>query len=187
MHMLASTPHTFSAAPNFAFELATKRVSDDEMAGHDLGEVLTILSGSERVHPASIKRFADRFARFNLHEKVIRPSYGLAEATVFVATSRPNHPPKFVDFETEKLTDGEAKPCNNGDGTALVSYVLPQSPIVRIVDPETRTECPEGTVGEIWVHGDNVANGYWQKPEENARTFGAKIVNPLPGTPKVLG
>ncbi|POX84039.1 acyl-CoA synthetase [Mycobacterium kansasii] len=184
LHLLASTPHTFSAAPNFAFELATKRVSDDEMAGHDLGEVLTILSGSERVHPATIKRFADRFARFNLQEKVIRPSYGLAEATVFVATSRPNHPPKFVDFDTEKLTDGEAKPCNNGDGTPLVSYVLPQSPIVRIVDPESGTECPDGTVGEIWVHGDNVATGYWQKPEENARTFDAKIVNPLAGTPE---
>nr|MBC9861585.1 long-chain-fatty-acid--AMP ligase FadD28 [Mycobacterium pseudoshottsii] len=43
----------------------------------------TILSGSERVQPATLKRFADRFARFNLQEKVLRPSYGLAEATVW--------------------------------------------------------------------------------------------------------
>ncbi|OSC40419.1 fatty-acid--AMP ligase FAAL28/FadD28 [Mycobacterium decipiens] len=184
LHMLASNVYPFSAAPNFAFELATKRVSDDDMAGHDLGNVLTILSGSERVHPATIKRFADRFARFNLQEKVIRPSYGLAEATVYVATSRPGHPPKFVDFEADKLSDGEAKPCDSGDGTQLVGYVLPQSPILRIVDPETGTERPEGTVGEIWVHGDNVASGYWQKPEETERTFGAKIVSPSAGTPE---
>ncbi|ORB86276.1 acyl-CoA synthetase [Mycobacterium kansasii] len=184
MHMLATNSHAFSAAPNFAFELAAKKVSDDDMAGHDLGNVLTILSGSERVHPATIKRFADRFARFNLHEKVIRPSYGLAEATVFVAASRTNHPPKFVDFEAEGLSDGKAKPCSSTDGTKLVSYVVPQSPIIRIVDPETRTECREGMVGEIWVHGDNVATGYWQKPEENERTFGANLVSPSQGTPE---
>ena len=57
----------FSAAPNFAFELAARKISDDDMAGLDLGDVHTILSGSERVQPATLKRFADRFARFNLH------------------------------------------------------------------------------------------------------------------------
>lgn len=184
IHMLASSSHPVSAAPNFAFELAAKKVSDDDMAGHDLGDVLAILSGSERVHPTTIKRFADRFARCNLQEHVIRPSYGLAEATVYVATSRTSLPPKFVDFESERLADGEAKPCSGGDGTKLVSYVVPQSPIVRIVDPKTRTECRDGLVGEIWVHGDNVAMGYWQKPEENERTFGANIVSPSEGTPE---
>jgi len=54
--------------------------------------------------------------------------------------------------------------------------------LVRIVDPDTRRECPSGTVGEIWVHGDNVAAGYWQKPEESQRTFGAKIAAPSQGT-----
>jgi acyl-CoA synthetase (AMP-forming)/AMP-acid ligase II len=55
---------------------------------------------------------------------------------------------------------------------------------VRVVDPETCRECPEGTVGEIWVHGDNVADAYWNKPEESMRTFGAKIVDPRGDTPE---
>ena len=55
---------------------------------------------------------------------------------------------------------------------------------MRIVDPETCTEHPDGTVGEIWVHGDNVAPGYWQKPEETERTFGAVLVEPSAGTPE---
>ncbi len=55
---------------------------------------------------------------------------------------------------------------------------------MRIVDPETCTECPEGTVGEIWVHGDNVATGYWQRPEESEITFGAKLLTPADGTPE---
>ena len=55
---------------------------------------------------------------------------------------------------------------------------------MRIVDPDTSIECPAGTVGEIWVHGDNVAAGYWQKPQETERTFGATLVGPSAGTPE---
>ena len=184
MELLATNPPAFSAAPNFAFELAARKTSDDDMAGHDLGGVHTILSGSERVHPPTLKRFAERFARFNLRDTVVRPSYGLAEATVFVATSRAGQPPEIVDFESDKLSAGRAKRCASGGGTPLISYPLRQSPTVRIVDPETQTECPAGTTGEVWVHGDNVAMGYWRKPQETERTFGAMLVAPSAGTPE---
>ena len=93
MQLLARNPQVLSAAPNFAFELAAARTSDDDMAGLDLGDVLYILSGAERVSPATIRRFTERFGRFNLPKSVIRPSYGLAEATLFVATHAPGRPP----------------------------------------------------------------------------------------------
>lgn len=184
MQLLATNSHAFSAAPNFAFELAARKTSDDDMAGFDLGGVETILSGSERVNPATLKRFAERFARFKLSESVVRPSYGLAEATVYVATSNAGQPAEIVDFESDALSAGQAKRCESGSGTPLISYPLGKSPDVRIVDPETRTECAEGTTGEIWVHGDNVATGYWQKPEETERTFSGVLVAPSPDTPE---
>jgi fatty acid CoA ligase FadD28 len=184
MQLLASNHKAWSAAPNFAFDLAARKTSDDDMAGLDLGDVLHILNGSERVQPATLKRFAARFARFNLDDKVLRPSYGLAEATLYVATRRPGCPPKLVHFETEELSAGQAKRCPSGGGTPLVSYGLQESPTVRIVDPETRTECPAETVGEIWVHGTNVAMGYWQKPEQTERTFNARLVAAADGTPE---
>ena len=81
------THRTSFQCPNFGFELAARRTSDDDMAGLDLGDVRAIISGGERPNPATLKRFADRFARFNLDEAVIRPSYGLAEATVYVASA----------------------------------------------------------------------------------------------------
>ncbi len=154
------------------------------MAGLDLGNVASILNGSERVQPATLHRFTERFARFNFKDKVLRPSYGMAEATVYLATRQAGQPPEIVHFESEKLTAGHAKRCASGSGTALVSYGAPQSPIVRIVDPETDTECPAGTVGEIWVHGNNVADGYRGKPESRENTFGATLLGASAGTPE---
>ena len=184
MQLLASHSRAYTAAPNFAFELASGKTSDDDMAGFDLSDVLTICTGSERVNPATLRRFTQRFAPFNLRESVVRPSYGLAEATVYVATRVATEPPVVVRFDSEKLTAGKAERSEAGSGTPLVSYGMPQSPLIRIVDPDTGIECPAGTVGEIWVHGDNVAMGYWGKPRETEATFEAKIVGPSEGTPE---
>jgi long-chain fatty acid adenylyltransferase FadD28 len=183
MQLLASSSHALSAGPNFAFELAARKTSDQDMAGLDLGNVLSILNGAERVQPATLRRFSDRFARYNLQDRVLRPSYGMAEATLYIATHAAGKPPQVVRFDSEKLTAGVATRLSGG-GTPLVSYGVPQSPIVRIVNPENGIECPAGTTGEIWVHGGNVATGYWQKPQESEQTFGATVVIPSPGTPE---
>ena len=116
-------------------------------------------------NPATLQRFAERFARFNLHRQGVTALIWArgSHAVRGDPRQRVNHREPY-HFESEKLTAGHAKRCASGDGTPLVSYGLPQSPIVRIVDPDTSIECPAGTVGEIWVHGDNVAAGYWQKP-----------------------
>lgn len=185
MKLLATHPRPFSGGPNFAYDLAVRRVSDDDMAGLDLGDVVGLANGSERVQPASIARFMDRFSRFNLPDTAIRPSYGLAEATLYVASAKTGQPPKAVYFQYEQLSGGQAKPCAAEEGgTGLISYGCLKSPLVRIVDPEAKTENPAGVIGEIWAHGDNVGIGYWRNPERTKRTFGARLVNPSPGTPE---
>jgi len=182
---LARYGGAISAAPNFAFELAVRRTTDHDMAGLDLSRVLTIISGSERVRAATLRRFHERFARFNLSENAIRPSYGLAEATLYVITPAPGRPARAVRFGQEDLSVGHAKPRESRavEATELVSYGAPRASMIRIVNPDSGIEKPAGAIGEIWVHGDNVAKGYWQNPELTRRTFGAKIVNPSPGTP----
>ncbi len=184
MQLLARNGCTISAGPNFAYDLAVRKTSDDDMAGLDLGGVHTILNGSERVQPATLKRFADRFAAFNFDPRAIRPCYGMAEATVYITTRKVGEPPEIGNFDSEKLPAGQANRSEAGSSTPLVSYGAPTSMLVRIVDPDTARECPDETVGEIWLRGDNVAAGYWQKPEETERTFGAKIVSPPPGIPE---
>ncbi len=173
MQLLAAHERSLSAAPNFAFDLAAARISDADLAGCDLSGVLAIMSGAERVQPSTVDRFTKRFAPFQLPDKVIRPSYGLAEATLYVATHPPGQAPTVVSFEPEKLSEGVAE--RRAAGTPLVSYGRPASPAVRIVDPESRREVDGGEIGEIWTHGDNICLGYWNKPEETAHTFGGTI------------
>ncbi len=183
IQQLALNPHSWSAAPNFAFELSVRRTSDADLAGMDLGQVLGIISGSERIHSATIRRFNERFAQFNLPDTTVRPSYGLAEATLYVISAPTGHKPATVRFDYEKLSAGHAERCGTDSGTELVSYGTPRSSTIRIVDPETRTENPDGKIGEIWVHGEQVAMGYWRNPQLTERTFGGEIVNPTTGTP----
>jgi long-chain fatty acid adenylase/transferase FadD26 len=183
MQLLAGN-RSFSAAPNFAFELAVRRTSDEDMAGLDLGNVHTILSGSERVHATTIRRFSERFSRYNLPGTALKPSYGLAEAMVYVASSNPGRPPTTFRFDYEKLSAGYAKRCEGGSGSELVGQGAPRACTVRIVDPQTCVENPADEVGEIWVHGDNVADGYWRNPQLSERTFGGRLVDPSPGTPQ---
>ena len=180
---LAKNTRTFTAVPNFAFELAARRTTDEDMAGLDLSDVHTVLSGSERVHASTIRRFLDRFAAFNFPATALKPSYGLAEAMVYVASSGPNRPPTVANFDYEKLSAGHAEACDNQSGVELVSVGTPRASTIRIVDPDTRVENPAGMVGEIWLHGDNIANGYWRKPQQTQRTFGGQLVDPSSGTP----
>ena len=48
---------------------------------------------------------------------------------------------------------------------------------LRIADPEAMTQCPPDRIGEIWIGGGLVAQGYWNKPEETAQTFGAHLAD----------
>jgi fatty acid CoA ligase FadD21 len=179
---LAENSPAFSAAPNFAFDLAARKTTDSDLAGLDLGGVLGIINGAERVEPATLERFADRFAHFNFRDHMLRPSYGLAEATVFVASGTWSDSSEAVHFDVDELSAGRAQRCAAGAGSALVRYKLPQSPMVRIVDVDTNRQCSQDVVGEIWVHGDNVAVGYWSRPPEEQRCFGATLVDASPGT-----
>ncbi|MGZ8748695.1 MAG: AMP-binding protein, partial [Mycobacterium sp.] len=180
---LAENPRAFAAAPNFAFDLAARKTTDSDLAGVDLGGVLGLINGAERVDTATLEHFADRFAHFNFRDHMLRPSYGLAEATVFVAAGTWSDSTDAANFDVDELSAGRAQRCASGTGSALVSYELSQSPAVRIVDVDTRRQCPPDVLGEIWVHGENVASGYWSRPPEEQQCFGATLVDPSPGTP----
>lgn len=183
MQNLAAHRNAFTAAPNFAYELALTRTSDEDMAGRDLSGVVVMINGAERVLPSTVGRFNDRFASFGLPDSALRTTYGLAEATVYVVSSEGGKPPRTVRFDSDTLNAGRAEQCLLG-GVELVTAGVPRSSEVRIVDRDSGREVPDGVLGEIWVHGDQVASGYWRNPELRANTFGGELSDPTPGTPR---
>ncbi len=181
LRSLAIHSQPFSGAPNFGFELAVRRASDDDMAGLDLSDVRVIVNGSERVHAPTLRRFYERFAPFNLPAAAVRTAYGLAEATLYVTASAVGNPPVVARFDQHELSVGHAE--RSDDGIEMVSCGPPRSCMVRIVDPQTRTENPADMVGEVWLLGPNIADGYWHNAQLSNDTFGAELADASPGTP----
>ncbi|APE17193.1 AMP-binding protein [Mycolicibacterium pallens] len=181
LQTMARQQSAWSGAPNFAFDLTARRATDEELSGLDLSRVIGIINGAERIHPETLVRFNERLAPNGFRPEMLAPSYGLAEATVYVASGGANRAPEVVEFDAEELTQGNA--IRKPGGTQLLRYQLPPSPLVRIVDAETGQPCPDGTVGEIWTHGENVAGGYWRKPEQTGSAFGAVLINPPANVP----
>jgi acyl-CoA synthetase (AMP-forming)/AMP-acid ligase II len=159
LRQLSDFPNVFTAAPNFAFDLAVAAASRD---GLDLSRVRIALNGSEPVRPRTVEEFQKAFGPYGFRREAHRPSYGLAEATVYVASAGPEGP-TITAFDREALARGRAVEVGPdfADRQELVSVGRPTGQLVRIVH-EGRAQ-PEGVMGEVWVHGPHVAAGYWRR------------------------
>lgn len=188
---------TFAAAPNFAFELAARRGLPKKGESLDLSNVRGLINGSEPVTTHSMKVFNEAFAPYGLPSSAIKPSYGMAEATLFVSTPKNGQDATITVVDREALAEGRiVKVGPDADGTipdTAVSqvgcgYVAP-SEFAVVVRPDmdgdeeflgTGIEVEDGTVGEIWLHGENIGHGYWNRPDESQRTFGNRLRERLP-------
>nr|MCH9728981.1 AMP-binding protein [Actinomycetes bacterium] len=160
----ASDLTTFAAAPNFAFELAAERGLPPAGEALDLSNVAGLINGSEPVSISSIDKFTAAFAPYGLDSSAIKPSYGMAEATLFISTTPHGARPKAMHFDRDELSAGRAVPVAPDHPNAVPQVSCGQvarSQWAVIVDPANDAELSDGYVGEIWLHGDNVGHGYW--------------------------
>ncbi|HEU4363305.1 MAG TPA: AMP-binding protein, partial [Mycobacterium sp.] len=166
-----------TAAPNFAYELTAQRGLPAPGADVDLSNVVMII-GSEPVSIAAITAFNAAFAPYGLPGTAIKPSYGIAEATLLVSTIQPAAQATAVYLDREQLGAGCAVrvPADHPDAVAHVSCGrIARSQWAVIVDPDAGAELPDGRTGEIWLRGDNVARGYWGQPDQTRLAFGAEL------------
>jgi fatty acid CoA ligase FadD32 len=176
--LLAEAPGVIAAAPDFAFEHAARRGKPPEGSEIDLSGVVALINGSEPVRPSSLQQFQDTFGPFGLSPHAQRPSYGMAEATLFVAASTAGEAPRVSHFDRDELAAGHAVQVP-ADAPVASMYVAVGEVAVqqeaRIVDPESCVALPDGAVGEIWLRGANMGVGYYGRPEETEQTFHAVI------------
>jgi fatty acid CoA ligase FadD32 len=166
---------SFSAAPNFAFEHAALRGLPKEGEPElDLSNVLALLNGSEPISTASMRKFNEAFAPYGLPTSAIKPSYGMAEATLFVSTTDMKEEALTIHVDREELNAGRFVKVDADSPKAVPQVacgVISIDQWATIVDTETATELPDGQVGEIWLHGGNIGSGYWGRDQETHDTF----------------
>jgi amino acid adenylation domain-containing protein len=168
---------TASGGPNFAYDLCVQKITPEQKETLDLSHWNVAFCGAEPIRAETLNRFAAAFAPCGFRREAFYPCYGLAEATLMVSGGSRSAPPVIRAFDAAALdrnqvvAASETQPSKQlvGCGTALSGQQI------AIVQPDDLRVCAPGEVGEVWVAGPSVAQGYWGRPAETERTFGASI------------
>jgi acyl-CoA synthetase (AMP-forming)/AMP-acid ligase II len=168
---------TTSGGPNFAYELCIQKITESQRSCLDLSSWEVAFTGAEPIRAETLKRFANTFASCGFRLEVFYPCYGMAEATLIVAGGSKTAAPAIKTIETAAFEQNQIVITDKQEDVKTIVGVgqsLSDQKIV-IVDPESFMSCRDGQVGEIWVSGSSVAQGYWNQSEETEKVFHAHI------------
>ncbi len=176
---------TITAAPNFAYELAVRKVADADIEGLDLSSLRAALNGAEPVNAETLERFAGRFGRYGLRREALLPVYGLAEGSLALTIPPPGRGPR-VDLILRDTFAREGRAVNPppasrdaGSDTrsldpGVLSVVSVGPPVpgheVRIVDAEGQ-DVPERVEGALWFRGPSTTSGYFHNAAASSGLF----------------
>lgn len=180
LHAITKYKGTYNGAPNFAFDLCVDQGKPEEFEGLDLSSWEVVVDAAEAVRSKSMQRFCETFEPYGFRPSTIRPSYGMAEATVWVCGYRESETAHVYRAAHQDLIQGRVRRAadDEDDVVEIVSCGRPYLDTkIAIADPETMEELGEERVGEVWVKGPHIAKGYWNKPKETAETFDAHLAN----------
>ncbi len=172
---------THSGAPDFAYEACVNALARSPDWKNRLDTWKLATCGAEPIRPQTLRRFAETFSRFGFRPEAFAPSYGLAEAVLAVSLGNSTKAPTTLQVDRqliEKRLVREASAASDNTMELVGSGRVLPSMAVRIVQPETRRPCPPDEVGEIWVHGPCVGEGYWNQPDASTERFGGVIDEP---------
>ena len=169
---------TIGAAPNFAYELAAAKISDDEIEGLDLSAWRAALNGAEPVLPGTLDRFAARFASCGFRREALTPVYGLAEASLAVTIPPVGRGPRVDHLERAAFAqEGRAVPAPTNaraDDASVISFVSAGPPIpqqeVRIVN-DRGENLEERVEGQLWFRGASTTQGYYRSETATTALF----------------
>jgi acyl-CoA synthetase (AMP-forming)/AMP-acid ligase II len=167
LEMIARYRAHLSTAPNFGYDLCSRRVTAEQRSGLDLSSWLFALNGSEPVRADTLDLFTRTFAEAGFDPASFVPCYGLAEGTFFVSGRR--GVPDNLTISVPALEhDGVIRPPVAGESQRQVVSCGPVASDIdlRLVQMGTSRECPAGQVGEIWLAGGSISPGYWRQNDE---------------------
>ncbi len=169
---------TTSGGPNFAYDLCVSKITEEQRATLDLSSWEVAFSGAETVRAETMARFAAAFASCGFRREAFYPCYGMAETTLIVSGGDASAQPVVQTFKKASLEKNRVVPVltEDDDSQTVVGCgrALEDLEIV-IANPQTMERCQPNEVGEIWVSGPSVAQGYWNRQEQTQETFRAQL------------
>ncbi len=173
---------TTTGAPNFAYDLCVRRITEAERATLDLSSLRIAFNGSEPIHAATLETFARTFAPCGFRREAFLPCYGMAESALLISGKTLGRSLVVERFDPGQLAAGTAVASTDPAARTLVSSGrAARNTRIVVVDPSTRKPQPEGTVGEIWVRSPSVGAGYWNQPDLTKAIFHARLA----GSPRL--
>ncbi|GIQ67177.1 type I polyketide synthase [Xylanibacillus composti] len=170
----------FSCAPNFAYDLCVRKVSEEEAKQLDLSSWSVALNGAEPISIDTMRAFVNKFRASSFAENAWVGGYGMAESTLFATFGKNDQATRvlYLDRPALELDHVVIRDEHAGNVQAFVScgYLL-DDPQIRIVDPKSGKACPPDRIGEIWIAGSCVCPGYWNRPDATAETFGIELLD----------
>lgn len=157
--------------PNFAYQLLIDQININEINGLDLSQWVFALSGAEPVKSLTCSQFNQKFKPLGFNSDVLRPAYGLAEATL-VATCSTKGKLQTLQVNPKALQQHHVEMQSKGLELVSSGINCSSSPLL-IVDPDSKKILADKQVGEIWLSGDHLAAGYWSQPTLTEETFNA--------------
>ncbi|MBD2040610.1 non-ribosomal peptide synthetase [Microcoleus sp. FACHB-672] len=169
---------THSGGPNFAYDLCARKISPAQRATLDLSTWRVAYNGAEPIDKQVLEQFFKVFEPYGFRWDAFCPAYGMAETTLKISTVHQKDAPVFRSVEAAALEKNRVVEIAEKEEGArtLVGCGCPDFDInVAIVNPDLLIRCADGEVGEIWVAGSSVAQGYWSRQEETKATFQAYL------------
>ncbi|MCA9778891.1 MAG: AMP-binding protein, partial [Candidatus Eremiobacteraeota bacterium] len=159
LNALSHFQATLTGAPNFGYELAAEKAQ--LQAQPDLSHLQVAFCSAEPIRHQTVQKFIQKFGPGGLNPGAFKPSYGLAEATVAVA-GETGPRCKCRELSLSALRDNRVEqPREESDVTTLVACGGPLGELdVRIVS-DRKSLLPD-SIGEVWLRGPSVAQGYWK-------------------------
>ncbi|CAD5954489.1 Putative fatty-acid--CoA ligase fadD21 [Planktothrix tepida] len=175
---------THCGGPNFAYDLCVQKITNEQLETFDLSSWESAYSGSEPVRRETLERFIAKFAPCGFPAKSFYPCYGMAESTLMISGGLVQEEPIYCTVAADALEQNgvteASKDVENVRHLVGCGRGWLDTKIV-IVEPESFQQCHSGQVGEIWVSGESVAQGYWNQPELSEQAFGAYLADPHHG------